>query len=111
MHTTHSYESFADPAIPKFMYGSHYSTAAGVVLHYLVRLQPFADLHREMQASCLGCTREGSCVCVVRERSSPSSAKTSHPPTPPTHTHTHTHRATTSTSPTASSPPSRAPGG
>lgn len=48
------YEGFADPAIPKFMYGSHYSTAAGVVLHYLVRLQPFADLHREMQVGGFG---------------------------------------------------------
>lgn len=47
--TQPSYEGFSDPSIPKFMYGSHYSTAAGVVLHYLVRLQPFADLHREMQ--------------------------------------------------------------
>jgi hypothetical protein len=31
------------------MYGSHYSTAVGVVLHFLVRLQPFASLHRTMQ--------------------------------------------------------------
>ena len=31
------------------MYGSHYSTMVGVVLHYLVRLQPFADLHRNIQ--------------------------------------------------------------
>ena len=36
------YEDFVDPDIPKFMYGSHYSTAAGVVLHYLVRLEPYA---------------------------------------------------------------------
>jgi len=43
------YEAFQDPNIPKFMYGSHYSTAAGVVLHYLVRLQPYATLHQEMQ--------------------------------------------------------------
>lgn len=43
------YRSFDDPDIPSFMYGSHYSTAVGVVLHYLVRLQPFAELHREMQ--------------------------------------------------------------
>jgi Beige/BEACH domain len=32
------------------MYGSHYSTMMGVVLHFLVRLQPFASLHREMQS-------------------------------------------------------------
>lgn len=35
--------------IPPFMYGSHYSTMVGVVLHFLVRLQPFAALHKEMQ--------------------------------------------------------------
>ena len=35
--------------IPPFMYGSHYSTMVGVVLHYLMRLQPFASLHCEMQ--------------------------------------------------------------
>ena len=43
------YASFVDPDIPPFMYGSHYSTAAGVVLHYLVRLEPFASLHRDLQ--------------------------------------------------------------
>jgi hypothetical protein len=32
------FESFVDPSIPPFMYGSHYSTSAGVVLHFLVRL-------------------------------------------------------------------------
>ena len=36
--------------IPPFMYGSHYSTMVGVVLHFLVRLQPFASLHCEMQS-------------------------------------------------------------
>lgn len=45
------YRSFDDPDIPSFMYGSHYSTAVGVVLHYLVRLQPFAELHKEMQVN------------------------------------------------------------
>ncbi|GMH65599.1 hypothetical protein TL16_g04237, partial [Triparma laevis f. inornata] len=43
------YESFVDESIPAFMYGSHYSTAAGVVLHYNVRLHPFASLHRQLQ--------------------------------------------------------------
>ncbi|KDO23700.1 hypothetical protein SPRG_10478 [Saprolegnia parasitica CBS 223.65] len=43
------YHSFDDPVIPKFLYGSHYSTAAGVVLYFLVRLQPFASLHQVMQ--------------------------------------------------------------
>jgi hypothetical protein len=32
------------------MYGSHYSTSAGVVLHFLVRLHPFAGLHRQLQS-------------------------------------------------------------
>lgn len=43
------YESFQD-TIPSFMYGSHYSTSAGVVLHFLVRLHPFAGLHRQLQS-------------------------------------------------------------
>lgn len=38
-----------DTAIPPFMYGSHYSSTGGVVLHYLVRLRPFAGLHRQLQ--------------------------------------------------------------
>eukprot|EP00957_Ditylum_brightwellii_P144736 11025415-Ditylum_brightwellii.AAC.1 len=32
------------------MYGSHYSTSAGVVLHFLVRLHPYAALHRQLQS-------------------------------------------------------------
>jgi Beige/BEACH domain/PH domain associated with Beige/BEACH len=43
------YETFADPTIPAFMYGSHYSTSAGVVYHFLVRMHPFAGLHRQLQ--------------------------------------------------------------
>lgn len=43
------FNTFADPSIPPFMYGSHYSTSAGVVLHFLVRLHPFAGLHRQLQ--------------------------------------------------------------
>jgi hypothetical protein len=43
------FETFQDPTIPPFMYGSHYSTNAGVVLHFLVRLHPFAGLHRQLQ--------------------------------------------------------------
>jgi len=43
------FETFSDPNIPPFMYGSHYSTSAGVVLHFLVRLHPFAGLHRHLQ--------------------------------------------------------------
>ena len=37
------YECFDDPFVPKFMYGSHYSSA-GVVLHFLVRQEPFTSL-------------------------------------------------------------------
>lgn len=43
------YNSFDDPLIPKFLYGSHYSTYAGVVLFFLFRLEPFAQLHRQVQ--------------------------------------------------------------
>jgi len=43
------FETFDDPVIPSFMYGSHYSTSAGVVLHFLVRMHPFASLHRQLQ--------------------------------------------------------------
>lgn len=46
------YHSFAENIhsdIPPFMYGSHFSTMVGVVLHFLVRLEPFASLHQEMQ--------------------------------------------------------------
>lgn len=38
-----------DQSIPPFMYGSHYSTMAGVVMHYLIRLQPFTSLHKHLQ--------------------------------------------------------------
>lgn len=37
------------PSTTPFMYGSHYSSTGGVVLHYLVRLTPFAHLHRQLQ--------------------------------------------------------------
>lgn len=57
------YRSFDDPDIPSFMYGSHYSTAVGVVLHYLVRLQPFAGLHKDMQVLYMGAR---ACLSRVR---------------------------------------------
>ncbi|CAI5530381.1 unnamed protein product [Closterium sp. Naga37s-1] len=41
-------ESFRDPDIPSFLYGSHYSTA-GIVLFYLLRLEPFATLSCRLQ--------------------------------------------------------------
>ena len=43
------FNTFSDPYIPPFMYGTHYSTSASVVLHFLVRLHPFAGLHRQLQ--------------------------------------------------------------
>ncbi|XP_057980626.1 BEACH domain-containing protein C2 isoform X2 [Malania oleifera] len=42
------YSSFDDPVIPKFHYGSHYS-AAGTVLYYLVRVEPFTTLSIQLQ--------------------------------------------------------------
>ncbi|CAI5488721.1 unnamed protein product [Closterium sp. Naga37s-1] len=38
-----------DTDIPGFLYGSHYSSA-GVVLYFLIRMEPFATLHRLLQA-------------------------------------------------------------
>ncbi|XP_020531372.1 BEACH domain-containing protein C2 isoform X2 [Amborella trichopoda] len=42
------YSSFDDPIIPKFHYGSHYSSA-GTVLYYLIRLEPFTTLSIQLQ--------------------------------------------------------------
>lgn len=42
------YASFDDPLIPKFHYGSHYSSA-GTVLYYLVRVEPFTTLAIQLQ--------------------------------------------------------------
>ncbi|KAL2621191.1 hypothetical protein R1flu_001396 [Riccia fluitans] len=42
------YENFDDPVIPKFHYGSHYSSA-GTVLYYLVRMEPFSTLAIDIQ--------------------------------------------------------------
>ena len=44
------FRTFDDPSIPPFMYGSHYSTSAGVVIHFLLRLHPFSTLHRQLQS-------------------------------------------------------------
>lgn len=43
------FEEIDDPMIGRFHFGSHYSNAAGV-LHYLIRLEPFATLHIELQS-------------------------------------------------------------
>jgi hypothetical protein len=45
----HRFSTFDDPTIPKFHYGSHYSTCAGVVLYFLLRLEPFTTLHIKYQ--------------------------------------------------------------
>lgn len=42
------YSSFDDPVIPKFHYGSHYSSA-GTVLYYLARVEPFTTLSIQLQ--------------------------------------------------------------
>ncbi|KAK1364471.1 BEACH domain-containing protein C2 [Heracleum sosnowskyi] len=42
------YSSFDDPVIPKFHYGSHYSSA-GTVLYYLTRVEPFTTLAIQLQ--------------------------------------------------------------
>ena len=42
------YEAFMDPSIPKFHYGTHYSTSA-FVLNYLIRLEPFTTMFLALQ--------------------------------------------------------------
>ncbi|KAL3328516.1 hypothetical protein AABB24_035913 [Solanum stoloniferum] len=42
------YESWDDPEVPKFHYGSHYSSA-GIVLFYLIRLPPFSVENQKLQ--------------------------------------------------------------
>jgi WD40 repeat protein len=48
------YEMFDGDGIPKFHYGSHYSSA-GVVLHYLLRLEPFTSLAIALQSGKFDC--------------------------------------------------------
>jgi hypothetical protein len=42
------FKDMDDPNVEKFLYGSLYSTAAGAVLHYLVRLETFRSLHVDL---------------------------------------------------------------
>uniref|UniRef100_A0A0D9ZP04 BEACH domain-containing protein C2 n=1 Tax=Oryza glumipatula TaxID=40148 RepID=A0A0D9ZP04_9ORYZ len=42
------YSTFEDPIIPKFHYGSHYSSA-GTVLYYLFRVEPYTTLSIQLQ--------------------------------------------------------------
>jgi hypothetical protein len=48
------YQTFDDDTVPKFMYGSHYSSA-GVVLHYMVRQEPFTTLAINLQGGRFDC--------------------------------------------------------
>lgn len=48
------YETFEDPIIPKFHYGSHYSSA-GSVLYYLVRMEPYSSLSLSLQGGEFDC--------------------------------------------------------
>eukprot|EP00698_Gefionella_okellyi_P026273 TRINITY_DN9942_c0_g1_i1.p1 TRINITY_DN9942_c0_g1~~TRINITY_DN9942_c0_g1_i1.p1 ORF type:complete len:2968 (+),score=749.63 TRINITY_DN9942_c0_g1_i1:68-8971(+) len=41
-------ESFVDPDIPPFLYGSHYSSCA-IVLYYMIRVEPFTTLALKLQ--------------------------------------------------------------
>jgi hypothetical protein len=44
----HRYENWDDSDIPRFHYGSHYSSA-GIVLFYLIRLPPFSWENKKLQ--------------------------------------------------------------
>ena len=48
------YESFDDPVIKKFHYGSHYSSA-GIILFYLIRMEPYTTLNIELQGGRFDC--------------------------------------------------------
>ena len=48
------FNSFEDDEIPAFMYGSHYSSA-GVVLHYLLRMEPFTTMAIDLQSGRFDC--------------------------------------------------------
>lgn len=47
-HFIERYNTYDDPEIPKFHYGSHYSSAA-TVLYYLIRMEPFTTLSIQFQ--------------------------------------------------------------
>ena len=48
------YKSFDDDTVPKFMYGSHYSSA-GVIMHYMIRQEPFTTLAIALQGGRFDC--------------------------------------------------------
>lgn len=45
-----AFETYEDPQglIPAFHYGTHYSNP-GVILHYLLRIEPYTSLHIHLQ--------------------------------------------------------------
>ncbi|KAJ1621009.1 BEACH domain-containing protein, partial [Pavlovales sp. CCMP2436] len=49
LQVAETYEAFDDPDLPKFHYGSHYSTL-GFVLYYLIRLEPFSSYAVALQS-------------------------------------------------------------
>ena len=77
-----------DGGMPPFLYGSHYSTALGGPMYFLVRVPPFSWLHRTYQVG-VG----GGGVSRTHTRAH-------------THTHAHTH-ARTRTHARARTPPGR----
>lgn len=48
------YSNFDDVDVPRFMYGSHYSST-GVVLHYLIRQEPFTSMAVNFQGGRFDC--------------------------------------------------------
>ncbi|KAK4418318.1 protein SPIRRIG [Sesamum alatum] len=60
------YESWDDPEVPKFHYGSHYSSA-GIVLFYLLRLPPFSIENQKLQGDNLTMLIVFLTVCGIRE--------------------------------------------
>mmetsp|Transcript_19739 Transcript_19739/g.27117 ORF Transcript_19739/g.27117 Transcript_19739/m.27117 type:complete len:2769 (-) Transcript_19739:85-8391(-) len=48
------FKSFDDESVPKFMFGSHYSSA-GVVMHYLIRQEPYCSLAINLQGGRFDC--------------------------------------------------------
>ncbi|RYG41534.1 hypothetical protein EON68_02975, partial [archaeon] len=39
------FSTLDEEVMPRFLYGSHYSTAVGTIVHYLIRLHPFTRIH------------------------------------------------------------------
>jgi len=48
------FNSFDDDSVPKFMYGSHYSTA-GIVINFMIRQEPFTTLGINLQGGRFDC--------------------------------------------------------